>query len=96
MQAILIGGPLHGARLPLETDDALMITPEEEWDGDEFLYVRRDDDEAPSPDTALFVHGHLTHDELMKAVEQSEFGDATTLRALDAVGRLRVITLHRN
>jgi hypothetical protein len=91
MQALLVGGPLHGTLFPLETPDAVMVSPEME--GDEFLYVRRSGGEDINPDLALFVYGRPTYDDVVDAVNRSKLTDTSKLRTLADTARLRIITL---
>ena len=81
-QALLVGGPLHGAVMPLPSERAVTLMPESE--GEQYLYVRRSAGEAQvAAETALFVYGGKpTPAQVQDAVSRSSLSSTARLRVL--------------
>jgi hypothetical protein len=80
MQALLVGGPLHGTLTTLEDERALSVTGED--DAAEFSYIRRSSSAQFGSEVALFVYGRPTYEDVIDAVRRSSLSQTAKLRVL--------------
>ena len=71
MQALLVGGPLHGKVVPLEDKSALRVLSESAA-GKEYSYTRRSTYAHGDSEIAIFVHGEANHEQVNDAVGRSD------------------------
>ena len=87
MQAVLVGGPLHGIMLQLDGDPALQSLSQS-VNGRELVYLRRgtyDNAGSVGGEIAIFVHGEPGYAEVADAIGQSDLmANTGKIRALGA------------
>ena len=81
MQALLVGGPLHGTLATLEDETALSVTSEDAATA-EFSYIRRSSNAQFGTEVTLFVYGRPTYDEVVDAIQRSKLSQTAKLRVL--------------
>ena len=80
MQALFVGGPLHGLVEILEDKDALVLT--REGDGEDIEYFRRSGGSALGSEMALFVYDRPTYEQLVDAVSKSAMTNTAKMRVI--------------
>ncbi len=80
-QALLVGGPLHGTLMPLQSERTVTLMPP--FEGEEYFYVRRSANAEGSAETAVFVYGGKpTPAQVNDAVERSPLTKTAKMRVL--------------
>lgn len=81
MQALLVGGPLHGKRVVLE-DVHTRAVAGADAQGVEHVYVRRSGHAQFGTEVALFVDGRPTYEQVVDAINRSDLTQTAKLRVL--------------
>jgi hypothetical protein len=81
MQALLIGGPLHGSLISLVDDKALTLNLQPS-PGERTFYFRRSGSGYVDSDAVLFVCGRPTYEEVVDAIHRSALSKSAKMRAL--------------
>jgi len=82
MQALLVGGPLHGKMVPLEDKSALRVLSESAA-GREYSYTRRSTYEHAGNQIAIFVYGEPDFAGVRDAIGRSDLmANTGNIRAL--------------
>lgn len=81
MQALLVGGPLHGKRILLDDDEARAVAGADAQ-GVEHVYVRRSGHAQFGSEVALFVDGRPTYEQVVDAITRSDLTQTAKLRVL--------------
>ena len=82
MQALLVGGPLHGKMVALEDKSALKVLSESAA-GQEYAYSRRSTYEHSGNAVAIFVYGEPDYQQVTDAIGRSDLmANTGNIRAL--------------
>jgi hypothetical protein len=81
MQALLVGGPLHGKRIDLDDAHTRAVAGADDQ-GVEHVYVRRSSHSQLGSEVALFVDGRPTYDQVVDAITRSDLTRTAKLRVL--------------
>ena len=81
MRALLVGGPLHGKLIPIESEDLVKVYSKHD-DGETYEYIRHNNYPMAGKDWVLFMRGAVDANQVIDAIQQSDLTNTSKLRAI--------------